>query len=114
MDRKQISGNVPADIAEVISDIADDAADALQDENREAAKKNALDWTHCEEFWREVCADAPALNADALADALANLKASIDGDAEATSRIHRALHQIVQQALPEAEKHLLSIYEADV
>ena len=123
-DRLHISGNVPADRAEVLSDRPvvywdeqarlDDIAIALEAENERMAAQNAPLWIRDAEFWTDELLDSRlGCVADHLATCMALLQDSINGNSEATTKIHRALHLIEKHAIPLARKQLESIYGSE-
>jgi hypothetical protein len=115
-DRLQISANVPADRAEVMSDQArlDDLADYIESQNEAAAKANVRTFLGQEACWSLLLDDEiPTFLDVPLADCMANLDAAIDGNEVAKFRIFQALHQIQRHALPLAEKALKQIYDEE-
>lgn len=119
-DRLQISSAVPADRAEVMSDLPldlgalDDAADAIEAENARMAKQNAGIWLHDAEFWKEELLDSDlGYLAQPLADAMKNLDDACKGNVFAVDRICQALSRIERIAKPLAEKQLIDIYGSE-
>lgn len=114
LGRALMPSAMPVELAERMSDRQgelDDAADAIEAENRRMAKQNAPKWIADAEFWREELLDSDlAYIADPLAECMANLDEACKGNEFARDRICQALHQIERCATPQAEKQLFAIY----
>lgn len=119
-DRLQISSAVPADLAEVMSDrplrfdqgALDDAADALEAENRRMAKQEASRYLGQVEFWKEQLLDSNCeYLAEPLATLFANFTEACGGNEFAVNRLLGAFVYAVKCALPQAEEALFDIYQ---
>jgi len=115
-DRLNISGNIPADRAEVFSDRAklDDMADALEVENERMAKINAGAWIKDADFWKDELLDTefPSL-AMPLSVCMKELDSAARGDVYSIGVILSMLAQIEKSAKPRAESQLIDIYGSD-
>ena len=115
-DRLNISGNIPADRAEVYSDLAklDDAADAIDAENERMAKINASVWIKDPDFWKDELLDSDIGSISLqLATCMKEMEAAANGDLYSIGIILAQLAQIEKSALPRAESQLIDIYGSD-
>ena len=115
-DRLNISGNIPADRAEVFSDRAklDDAADALDAENERMAKINASVWIKDTDFWADELLDSDIGSiAMPLSVCMKELDSAAKGDVYSIGVILSMLAQIEKSALPRAESQLIDIYGSE-
>lgn len=125
-DRLSISSAIPADLAEVMSDsplrfdqgALDDAADALEAENRRMAKQNATKWLGDEEFWREELLDSDLPIAADMGDAMKHLEAACMEASKLDlsqcyfiQKVLGALVGVEKSAKPRAEAQLFDIYQ---
>lgn len=115
-DRLNISGNIPADRAEIFSDRAklDDAADAMDAENERMAKINAAVWIKDPDFWADELLDSDIGSVSyPLSLCMKELDSATRGDVYSIGVILAALAQIEKSARPRAEAQLIDIYGSE-
>lgn len=108
-----MNARIPQELSLAAYKRMDDAADAIEAENKRMAEQNAGVWIKDADFWTDELIDTEFQSlAMPLATCMKELDGAARGDVYSIGVILSMLTKIEKSAKPRAEKQLIDIYEA--